>query len=99
MVKTYLDRQCAQGQSRDMHKLTYDGTDDIRADNGDGSDNDLDEELLVSQQNLVINNHNDLQSIFTSRIPQRNTLQISSGRITKHGMLSMTLTVMMTIIK
>ena len=84
---------------RDVHKLTYDGADDIRTDNGDGSNNNLDKELLVSHQNSVINNNNDLQSIFTSRIPQRNTLQISSGRRTKHGMLLMTLTVMMTIIK
>ena len=59
-VKTYLDRQGAQGQLRDVHKLTYNGANDIRTDNGDGSDNDLDEELLVSQQNLVINNNNDL---------------------------------------
>ena len=98
-VKTYLDRQGAQGQSRDVHKLTYNGADDIRTDNGDGSNNDLDKELLVSQQNSVINNNNDLRSIFTSRIPQRNTLQISSGRRTKHRMLLMTLTVMTTIIK
>ena len=51
VVKTYLDRQGVQGQLRDVHKLTYDGADDIRTDNGDGSNNDLDEELLVSQQN------------------------------------------------
>ena len=98
-VKTYLDRQGAQGQSRDVHKVTYDGADDIRTDNGDASNNDLDEELLASQQNLVINNNNDLRSIFTSRIPQRNTLQISSGRRRKHRILLMTLMVMMTIIK
>ena len=82
-----------------MHKLTHNGADDIKTDNGDGSDNDLDKELLVSQQISVINNNNDLQSIFTSRIPQRNTLQISSGRRTKHGMLSTTLTVMTTTIR